>query len=219
MGVRCAEAEKEFENYRALMRNTPETLLREDAARLRGQLSELRAEVEREKRQRAEMELEKEHYRSQMQRLALALKREREKSAVFARQDLEQLRLEFLAREERYVLDGDRSELNNIRLELARLRQASNIEGSPDYKSSSSRGGLSSSSPISVTRSSDASGVIGGNNASSSGGSGSRSDRIRSEIQDLIESGQYGSSPDDPVIGELRRQLILAESQEGVQEA
>ena len=48
-------------------------------------------------------DLECQHYRSQMNRLAMALKREREKSNIIARQDLEQLRMEFLAREERYV--------------------------------------------------------------------------------------------------------------------
>jgi hypothetical protein len=52
----------------------------------------------------------------------MGLKREREKNNVIARQDLEQLRLEFLAREERYVLDGDRDELRTIREELAYLR-------------------------------------------------------------------------------------------------
>ena len=46
-----------------------------------------------------------------MHRVATALKREREKASISARQELEQLRLEFLAREERYILDGDRDEL------------------------------------------------------------------------------------------------------------
>jgi hypothetical protein len=41
--------------------------------------------------------------RSQVHRLALALKREKERNSALARQDLEQLRLEFLAREERYL--------------------------------------------------------------------------------------------------------------------
>ena len=46
-----------------------------------------------------------------MQRVATARKREREKASMSARQELEQLRLECLAREERYILDGDRDEL------------------------------------------------------------------------------------------------------------
>ena len=64
-----------------------------------------------------------------MHRLALALKREREKSSTLARQELEQLRLEFLAREERYVLDGDRDELRTIRHELANLRAGQLAQG------------------------------------------------------------------------------------------
>jgi len=108
----------------------PESVLREEVARLKAQLAESRAESERERRIRSEAELEKEHFRAQMHRVALALKREREKSAAVARQELEQLRLEFLAREERYVLDGDRDELRTIRYELAKLRAQAG--GMPD---------------------------------------------------------------------------------------
>ena len=82
-----------------------------------------------------------------MSRVARALKRERERSSANSRQELEQLRLEFLAREERYVsrltphhpclfhfistprafryvLDGDREELRGIRKELQAFRAA-----------------------------------------------------------------------------------------------
>jgi hypothetical protein len=104
MEKRAKEAEKDYETYRVHVRAMPETSLREEAARLKAQVAELRGDVERERRLRSEVELEKEHYRSQMHRIAVALKREREKSAAVARQDLEQLRLEFLAREERCVL-------------------------------------------------------------------------------------------------------------------
>jgi hypothetical protein len=106
MEKRARDAEQDFEQYRAQLRKAPESVLREEAAKLRAQLAECRTEVERERGLRAKVEMEKEHYRAQMQRLALALKREREKSAVIARQDLEQLRLEFLAREERCVCNG-----------------------------------------------------------------------------------------------------------------
>ena len=70
------------------------------------------------------MEVDKENFRMTTNRVAAALKRERERSSVVARQELEQLRLEFLAREERYVLDGDRSELLRIRRELHSLKTA-----------------------------------------------------------------------------------------------
>ena len=101
MEKRAKDAEHDFDVYRAQLRSAPESVLREETARLKAQLGECRAEIERERRLRSESELEKEHFRSQMHRLALALKREREKSSSMARQELEELRLEFLAREER----------------------------------------------------------------------------------------------------------------------
>ena len=101
---RAVDAERDYETYRQHVRSMPETSLREESGRLKAQVAELRGDVERERRLRAEVELEREHYRSQMHRIAVALKREREKSSAVARQDLEQLRLEFLAREERYIL-------------------------------------------------------------------------------------------------------------------
>ena len=64
-------------------------------------VAESRVEVERERRQHSEMKLEKEHIRTQLHRVALALKREKERNSSLARQDLEQLRLEYLAREEK----------------------------------------------------------------------------------------------------------------------
>jgi len=104
MEKRAKDAEHDFDVYRAQLRNTPESVLREETARLKAQLGECRGEIERERRLRSETELEKEHFRSQMHRLALALKREREKSSTMARQELEELRLEFLAREERWAV-------------------------------------------------------------------------------------------------------------------
>ena len=102
---RVKDVEKDYESFRAHSRGTPESILREELSRIKGQLSESRAEVERERRIKSEAMLEKEHYRAQMHRLAVALKREREKSSASARQDLDQLRLEFLAREERCTLN------------------------------------------------------------------------------------------------------------------
>ena len=98
---RINEITKEFDIFRNYSRGTPESVLREEIARVKALLGESRAEVERERRIKSEAELEKGHYRAQMHRLAIALKREREKSTASARQDLDQLRLEFLAREER----------------------------------------------------------------------------------------------------------------------
>lgn len=103
---RLKESQADYENYRQHIRRVPESTLREELSKYKATVAELRGEIERERRLRSEAELEKEHYRSQMHRIALALKREREKCSVIARQELEQLRLEFLAREERYLTDA-----------------------------------------------------------------------------------------------------------------
>ena len=42
-----------------------------------------------------------------------------ERESTCARRDMEQLRLEYLAREERFMLDGDRNELRTIKQELS----------------------------------------------------------------------------------------------------
>lgn len=116
-----------------------------------------------------------------MHRLALALKRERDKSATIARQELEQLRLEFLAREERYILDGDRDELRTIRFELANLRAQSAGQAPPPL-------------PTHAAKSVD--------------GCGSRNAfRLQNEISVLLASG-YDES--DDVVQQLRGQLHKA---------
>jgi len=62
--------------------------------------------VERERRLQSETKFEKEHLKTQLHKVALALKREKERTSNMARQDIEQLRLEYLAREERYFLSS-----------------------------------------------------------------------------------------------------------------
>ena len=50
------------------------------------------------------------------------LRREHDKQATAARHQVEQLRVEYLAREEKFTLDGDRKELLHIKRELDDLR-------------------------------------------------------------------------------------------------
>jgi hypothetical protein len=94
--------ENEFEMFKQSTRRTPEHKLREEVARWRGEIAERDARIERERAERHAVTLEKEHFRSLVNRLAMALKRERERSNILERQEMEQLRLEYLAREERY---------------------------------------------------------------------------------------------------------------------
>eukprot|EP01033_Poteriospumella_lacustris_P009147 gene9147-6580_t len=150
--------EEEYAELKDSQRKFSETLLREELAAVRAHLAEAKEAIEREKNATAAAVLEKEHYRAQMHRLANALKREREKTNALARQEIEQLRLEFLAREERYQLDGDRNMLNNIKSELAALRvfqlrrEASSDERLPDKPTSNGNGNSRSSMPSDETK-------------------------------------------------------------------
>lgn len=101
--ARYKEVDEMYDRLKNTVKNMSEMQLKEEVSKARTQYLDCKAELERERRMRAETEAEKEHVRAQMHRVALALKREREKNATVARQDLEQLRLEYLAREERYV--------------------------------------------------------------------------------------------------------------------
>jgi len=130
---RTKEAEQGFDEYRQQIRGTPEAHLREEVVKLRAQVADNNMIIEHERRVRNQTHLEKEQFKAQMHRLAVALQRERQKSSVVARQELEQLRLEFLAREERYVLDGDRDELRSIRQQLSSIaKQIVETPSSPD---------------------------------------------------------------------------------------
>lgn len=198
---RLQDCEKDFDAYRAHTRATPESMLREEVAKLRAQLGESRAETERERRLRSDAELEKEHFRAQMHRLAGALKRERERSSAMARQELEQLRLEFLAREERYVLDGDREELRNIRHELAALRSMSLATPSTGSNTSTQPLPPSSSSslpppppPTSSSSSSSSKAFI----ASPSDSQDDRKSKASALLKHVLGTGLY--SPTDEVV-------------------
>lgn len=101
--ARATALENEYDSYRTKMRSMPESVLREKNATLQAQLAEARSEIERQRRIVAERDLEIDQQKKTIQRVASALKQQREKSSAIARQEMEQLRMEFLAREERYM--------------------------------------------------------------------------------------------------------------------
>jgi hypothetical protein len=211
MEKRAKDSEKDFESYRQKSRNLPENALREEIAKKSAQLSESRGEIERERRLRSETELEKDHFRSQMHRLATALKREREKSAVMARQELEQLRLEFLAREERYVLDGDREELKNIRHELSSLRSVTLSSSSPSFQSPSTINTTQQPS-LSPTKlpNTEISQISPPKQMKSNLTTSEKLLTLRSQLDNLLLSGLYTTN--DPLVSELQKNIQLAES-------
>jgi hypothetical protein len=140
---RMRAAEEEFEHYRTQQRKTPESALLQELATMKGRLADSDNRVNKERAERNQALLEKEQFRAHIHRLARALKREREKTAATARRDLEQLRLEYVAREERFVLDGDRSELQRIKSELKVLNEqdmALNFEPPKEMGAATRRG-------------------------------------------------------------------------------
>ena len=122
--ARLKALDEEFAAFRAAQRRTPEAGLRAQAARLEGQLSAARADLAARDADASRARLEAEKLRGHAQRLARALQREQGKQAARERRQLEQLRLEYSAREERFLLDGDRKALGEIRRELGSLRTA-----------------------------------------------------------------------------------------------
>lgn len=215
---RALDAEKDYDSYRQYVRSVPETQLREELAKQKSIVSELRKEVEKEKRMKTEMELEKEHYRAQLQRVALALKREREKNSVMARQELEQLRLEFLAREERYVLDGDREELRSIREELSHLRAMN--DGRKNVASVPKQSPAVTKSVNPSTESIPASTFLP-SSLQHFATDQAQIDRLKQMKQELLQSRLY--DPSDSVIQEIdeaihQQQILLTKKIDGVVE-
>jgi hypothetical protein len=129
--ARNKELDDEFARYRAAQRSTPEAKLRTDVARLMGEQRELEATLQREREARQHEARLKDDYCAKMELLARVLRKERRQRAERAGEQLEQLRLQYLAREERFVLDGDRQELQSIKQELDGLRNRMTAGASP----------------------------------------------------------------------------------------
>ena len=117
------------------------------------------------------------------------------------RQELEQLRLEFLAREERYVLDGDRDELNVIRKELSQMRVNQSMSSLPHKPP------VPQSSPLEERRPAP-------KNASEKMKEDDRISnlilRLQKKKDDLLQSGVYDEN-EDPIIAEINNAIKSAE--------
>ncbi|CAM9957971.1 unnamed protein product [Scytosiphon promiscuus] len=125
---RAVAADEDLERFKQQQRRTPEGGLRQELFRLGAAKAEAEAQAERERSLKNKALLEKEEYRAHIHKLARALKRHQERESTCARREMEQLRLEYLAREERFILDGDRNELRTIKHELDELRHVSLVQ-------------------------------------------------------------------------------------------
>jgi len=194
---RLAELESDFEGFRKANRKAPEAVIRADLARVTGEKAEAEARVDKERAEKNQILLEKEKLKAHIHQLARALKREQDKSAAVARHEVEQLRVQFLAKEESFVLDGDRRELDVIRHELEGLR---NLSSNQQTRSLS---GVPTTQPVRLRTSEQVRSTEMGRPSVSELG------RLRSERQSLIATGQY--SVEDPVISQLDEYIRQAE--------
>ncbi|CBJ32316.1 centrosomal protein 120 [Ectocarpus siliculosus] len=126
--ARAAATDEDLERFRQQQRRTPEGGLRQEVYRLGAAKAEAEAQIERERSLKNKALLEKEEYRANIHKLARALRHHQERETTCARREMEQLRLEYLAREERFMLDGDRNELRTIKQELDELRHVSLVQ-------------------------------------------------------------------------------------------
>lgn len=101
MERKLQQLQEKNEDLQERYSNSSEMRLRDEILLAKSKALQLQESLEEEKKKVAIVTLEKEALRSQMYKLATCLKREREKNNLIAKQELEQLRLEFLAREER----------------------------------------------------------------------------------------------------------------------
>ncbi|ETI48931.1 hypothetical protein F443_07098 [Phytophthora nicotianae P1569] len=119
---RAKQVEADFTEYRQQQRKLPESKLREEIAALKGNVSELEKQKMAKERECEIAEANVEKMKSQLDQMAGLLTREKKKHEARVVDELEKLRVKYIAREERYVLDGDRDELRAIKKQLDDLK-------------------------------------------------------------------------------------------------
>lgn len=119
---RAREVERDYTEYRQQQRKVPETRLREEISSLKGEIADLERQKAAEERAKAEAVANADRLRAQVEQLSVLVREERKKQEIQAVDELEKLRLKYLAREEKFVLDGDRDELRAIKKQLDELR-------------------------------------------------------------------------------------------------
>lgn len=119
---RAKQVEADFAEYRQQQRKLPESKLREEIAALRGNVSELEKQklLKAHECEAAKASVEK--MKAQLDQMAGLLTREKKKHEARVVDELEKLRVKYIAREEKYVLDGDRDELRAIKKQLDDLK-------------------------------------------------------------------------------------------------
>ena len=104
---------------------TAEAVLHARVSEMTSKVAELQLTVEMEKQKYEVERSSKVECQAQLGRLVRELQAMRREQRLVQERNMEQLRLQYIAREERYVLDGDRQELRSIKNELDDLKRVS----------------------------------------------------------------------------------------------
>ncbi|KAH7479238.1 Centrosomal protein of 120 kDa [Phytophthora ramorum] len=119
---RAKQVENDFAEYRQQQRKLPESRLREEIAALRGNVAELDKQKMAKERECEVAEVNIGNMKAQLEQMSTLLMQEKKKHEARAVDELEKLRVKYIAREEKYVLDGDRDELRAIKKQLDDLK-------------------------------------------------------------------------------------------------
>ncbi|KAI9995346.1 hypothetical protein PInf_012403 [Phytophthora infestans] len=119
---RAKQVEADFTEYRQQQRKLPESKLREEIAALKGNVSELEKQKMAKDRECEIAQANVEKMKTQLDQMTNLLTREKKKHEARVVDELEKLRVKYIAREEKYVLDGDRDELRAIKKQLDDLK-------------------------------------------------------------------------------------------------
>eukprot|EP00592_Proboscia_alata_P003854 CAMPEP_0194370658 /NCGR_PEP_ID=MMETSP0174-20130528/18984_1 /TAXON_ID=216777 /ORGANISM="Proboscia alata, Strain PI-D3" /LENGTH=620 /DNA_ID=CAMNT_0039148249 /DNA_START=40 /DNA_END=1902 /DNA_ORIENTATION=- len=118
---RCEDAEETYEQLRKKKKDSREELLSDELGSVKSKLSHAQIEMNMIQKSLQQSSIENEQLKKKLYRLLKIFRREQEKGESFARKESEKTRLEFVAREQRYILDVDRDELQRIKSDLKTL--------------------------------------------------------------------------------------------------
>jgi hypothetical protein len=96
-----ASLQEQYDSLYQKYKYSNEMKLKEEIVNLKYLITSLQEKLTEQDKVKSSVATEKDYFRSQMFKLANCLKKEKEKNSLLVKQELEHLRLEFLAREER----------------------------------------------------------------------------------------------------------------------
>ena len=120
--------EHELEELQQRYRNSTESALMHDIVILKAKISDNEALIMRERSDKNKALIDREKYKAKVHQLSRALQREKNKKEAEIRQGAQNLRLEYLAQEQMFRLDGDKDMLRTIKEELRSLNSNSRIQ-------------------------------------------------------------------------------------------